>query len=75
MMRQDVVPFRPGQWTHHDILSRVDFVYTDPQLLANQQQVARQTTPRVYTQVADAWKPLEEKLLALPDRVASTNAR
>src|SRR4051812_14268727 len=51
MMRQDVVPYRPGQWTHHDILSRVDFIYTDQQLLADKQQLARQNTPHVYTQV------------------------
>src|SRR5688500_2770689 len=41
MLRDDVVPYRPGQWTHHDILSRVDFTYMDHQTLANKQQDAR----------------------------------
>jgi len=71
MLREDVVPYRPGQWVHHDIMSRVTFVYMDKQKLADAQRTARQNEPHVYSQVADAWKPLEEKLLALPDRVAA----
>jgi hypothetical protein len=70
MFRQDVVPYRPGQYTHHDIISRVDFTFMDKEQLAQAQRLARQNAPRVYLAVADAWKPLEEKLLALPDLVA-----
>src|SRR5687768_3579080 len=70
MFRQDVVPYRPGQWAHHDIISRVDFTFMDRQQLAEAQRLARQNAPRVYTAVPDVWKPLEEKLLALPDLVA-----
>ncbi|MEA2736075.1 MAG: cyclic-di-AMP phosphodiesterase PgpH [Humisphaera sp.] len=70
MLRQDVVPYRPGQWAHHDIISRVDFTFMDKQQLAEAQRLARQNSPRVYTAVPDVWKPLEEKLLALPDLVA-----
>jgi cyclic-di-AMP phosphodiesterase PgpH len=70
MFRQDVVPYRPGQYTHHDIISRVDFTFMDKQQLAQAQRLARQNAPRVYVAVPDALKPLEEKLLALPDLVA-----
>src|SRR4051812_46851206 len=73
MLRDDVVPYRPGQWAHHDILARVDFNYMDGQKLADAQRKARQDEPHVYAQVADAWKPLEDKLLALPDRVAAAS--
>src|SRR5688572_17891275 len=69
LLRQEVVPYRPGQWTHHDILSRVDFIYMDQETLTRKQQDARLATPRVYSHVPDAWKPLEERLLSLPDRV------
>jgi hypothetical protein len=27
MLREQVVPYRPGQWIPHDIVSRVDFSY------------------------------------------------
>src|SRR5687767_9450486 len=71
MLRQDVVPYRPGQFAHHDIISRVDFTFMDKQQLAEAQRLARQNASRVYTAAPDVWKPLEEKLLALPDLVAS----
>src|SRR5687767_12235896 len=71
MLRDDVVPYRAGQYTHHDIISRVDFTFMDKEALARAQARASQTTPRVYVQAADAWKALEEKLMALPDRVAA----
>ncbi len=71
LLRQDVVPYRPGQYVHHDIISRVDFVFMDKQLLADAQRLARQNAPHVYSASADVWKPLEEKLLALPARVAA----
>ena len=73
MLRQDVVPYRPGEWVHHDIISRVTFVYMDKQKLADAQRLARQNEPHVYTQQTDAFRELEEKLLALPDRVAAAN--
>ena len=69
-LRQDVVPYRPGQFAHHDIISRVDFTFMDKQQLAEAQRLARQNAPRVYTAVPEVWKPLEEKLLALPDLAA-----
>ncbi len=42
MLRQDVMPYRPGQWISHDIVSRVAFTYSDKDLL---NRAAR--TPRV----------------------------
>ncbi|HYO09218.1 MAG TPA: HDIG domain-containing protein [Tepidisphaeraceae bacterium] len=74
MLREDVVPYRPGQYAHHDIVSRVDFTYMDQQKLASAQQKARDDAPHVFSEVADAWKPLEEKLLALPDRVGAAES-
>ena len=71
MLRQDVDPYRPGQFAHHDIISRVDFVFMDKQQLTEAQRLARQNAPRVYTAAPEVWKPLEEKLLALPDLVAA----
>src|SRR5207248_5069457 len=74
MLREEMVPYRPGQWAHHDIISRVDFTYMDQQRLAGAQTKAKQDTPHVFTEDADAWKKLEEKLLALPDRVAAAGS-
>jgi putative nucleotidyltransferase with HDIG domain len=73
MLRDDVVPYRPGQWAHHDILARVDFTYMDNQKLADLQRKAREDEPHVYTEDASAWKALEEKLLALPDRASAVS--
>src|SRR5690349_16999541 len=33
MYRQDVVPYRPGQWIPHNIVSRVRFSYFDKERL------------------------------------------
>src|SRR4051812_16652408 len=46
VMREDVVRYRPGQWTRHDIVSRVDFSYHDDKLLAAKRQAARDAEPR-----------------------------
>jgi putative nucleotidyltransferase with HDIG domain len=67
MLRQDVVPYRPGQWINHDIVSRVDFRYTDPERLEARRRDAGARVPDVYIPAGDVWRNLEEKLLALPD--------
>jgi hypothetical protein len=59
MLRQDVVPYRPGQYTAHDIVSRVDFTYMDQEKLAAAQRKARQDAPHYFSPTADAWKALE----------------
>lgn len=70
VMREDVVPYRPGQWTRHDIVSRVDFSYRDEKQLAAARQQARDTTPRIYKQAdPDPWQTVQQQLQALPDRV------
>jgi len=77
VMREDVVRYRPGQWTRHDIVARVDFRHRDEKRLADARQRARQATPRYYRPAEpDTWKLIEQALLALPDRVkgASTLA-
>jgi putative nucleotidyltransferase with HDIG domain len=69
-MREQVVPYRPGQYVAHDIVSRVEFVFPDKDKLAAAQRATRAAVPRIYAQANDGWKVLEERLLALPDRVA-----
>src|SRR3954462_13354572 len=73
MLRDDVVPYRPGQWAHHDILARVDFNYMDSEKLPAEQRRARENEPQVYALAPDAWKQVEDKLIALPDRVAAAS--
>ena len=73
-MRQEVVPYRPGQWIPHDIVSRVDFNYRDKDLLAQTRWQRRESEPRVYRADPDAWTHLRRELLTLPDRVADPAA-
>lgn len=70
MLREDVVPYRPGQYVPQDILSRVDFTYHDRGLLIKARQDARDSQPRVYKTNGEPWSELEKSLLELPDRVA-----
>src|SRR5215210_3325556 len=35
LLREQVVPYRPGQWIPHDIVSRVDFSYRNKDRLAD----------------------------------------
>jgi putative nucleotidyltransferase with HDIG domain len=76
MMRQDVIPYRPGQEVRYDIISRVSFPFVDSESLkAQKQKEARDNTPRVYravesTTAGDIWQPLEDQLMSLPDQVA-----
>jgi putative nucleotidyltransferase with HDIG domain len=70
MLREDVVPYRPGQYVPHDILSRVNFVFHDKSLLDKARQDARLVQPRVYKANGDFWGELEKNLNALPERLA-----
>jgi putative nucleotidyltransferase with HDIG domain len=75
MLRPDVLPYRPGQSVQHDITSRVDFSFVDTDLRAQHQTTARNNCPRVFRSTSskattDIWQPLQDQLLALPDRVA-----
>ncbi len=74
LMKEDVLPYRPGQSVRYDVISRVDFAFKDKGLLAKKQQEAKERTPRVYKSTFDAvsgdcWQSLQDQLLSLPDRV------
>src|SRR5580765_4918528 len=48
MLREKVVPYRPGDFTSADLLSRVSFRFADKDELAKKQQDARDRTPHIY---------------------------
>ena len=76
MLRQNVVPYRPGQWLHHDIVSRVKFTYTDPARLDEKRREIAARLPRLYTKASEnVWAEVEHELLQLPDRVAGARRR
>ena len=68
--REQVVPYRPGQYASSDIFARVNFTYHDEYQVTNAREQARRAAPRVYATAEEPWKKLEEQLLALPDRLA-----
>ena len=86
LLREDVVPYRPGQAVRSDVISRVDFTFPDEGVRVRQQYVARAETPRVYRAATtggpaggvaddgrpavDPWQPLAEQLRSLPESVA-----
>jgi putative nucleotidyltransferase with HDIG domain len=68
MWRQEVIPYRPGQWIPHDIVARVQFQYVDQDKRANLQLVARDREPLIYHPVQeDFFGELQKQLDALPD--------
>jgi putative nucleotidyltransferase with HDIG domain len=75
MLREQVVPYRPGQYTSHDIVARVDFSFLDADLLADKQHEAFARAPRVYrTTGADPWTNLQGKLTSLPDALYNSES-
>jgi putative nucleotidyltransferase with HDIG domain len=68
-LRQDVLAYRPGQFVPRAIYSRVPFSFVDHDLLTKIREDARETTPRIYQAVPNAWDKLREDLEDLPDRV------
>lgn len=68
--RPEIVPYRPGQFLKHDVVSRVDFSFYDADRHAAAQQVARDAEPRVYAATDDVLSEIEDQLLTLPQRVA-----
>ena len=81
MMREDVLPYRPGQTVRNNLFARVDFALADDGVREKKRQQARADAPRVYRATAaatpddgkappDVWQPLEDRLRALPDAVA-----
>jgi hypothetical protein len=73
MPREQVVLYRPGQQANHDVVARVGFTFNDKDELQKARQQARQRVPRVYmpNPAVDVWGAVEQRLLALPDRVAT----
>jgi putative nucleotidyltransferase with HDIG domain len=69
MMRQDVLPYRPGQSVRYDIMARVNFDYQDSGVQAKARDAASAASPEVFRATGDIWQPLQADLLALPDRV------
>src|SRR5690349_9169283 len=52
MMRENVIPYRPGQFVRHDIVSRVAFTFHDEERLTEARRRAWDKQPRVYRQLA-----------------------
>src|SRR3954470_16780408 len=48
LLREQVVRYRPDDYAHADITSRVNFYYTNTERLVELQQAAREASPRVY---------------------------
>ncbi|HZZ42507.1 MAG TPA: HDIG domain-containing protein [Tepidisphaeraceae bacterium] len=71
LLRQEVLPYRPGQHVAQDIVSRVDFTYLDKDQLLRARQDAREMIIRIYKEHPKAWERLQGKLLELPDRMAA----
>src|SRR4051812_32747793 len=70
MLRENVVPFRPGEFTPTDIVARVSFHFTDADKLAELRRMRREMEPRVYSANGDTYRRLEELLINLPQQVA-----
>ncbi len=80
LLRQQVLPYRPGQTVAYDIISRADFSFQDKSLQEEKQLEARDRTPRVYQSNSDkirgdSWQPLQDLLLSLPDKVAGVTVQ
>src|SRR2546430_1275520 len=73
MLRENVVPYRPGEYTPTDVVARVAFRFTDNDELAKLRQMRREMEPRVYTANGDTYRRLEDLLVNLPQQVAKLN--
>src|SRR5258706_13378259 len=69
MLRDSAVPYKPGQYVTQDVLSRVDFNFTDQERLAKVKQEKRESEPHVYKVNGDVWGELQAALGELPERV------
>jgi hypothetical protein len=74
MLREEVVPWRPGQPVPYDIVARVDFTFRDKNRLQDKQRLARERWPRIYrANPVNVWDALEQDLLSLPEKVSVDN--
>ncbi|MDB5319905.1 MAG: putative rane protein [Phycisphaerales bacterium] len=69
MLRDSAVPYKPGQYVPQDVLSRVDFNFTDQERLTKVKQEKRESQPHVFKANGDAWGDLQAALSELPERV------
>ncbi len=70
MLRPNVLGWRVGQYVPHDIVSRVDFTWSDPDALNEARSAARRNEPRVYKRAAvDPIDVIADELNRLPDTV------
>jgi putative nucleotidyltransferase with HDIG domain len=74
LLREDAVPYRPGQYVPQDVLSRVDFSFTDVDRLTQARKERREGEPRVYKYSTDAWAALQNALFELPERIGDKPA-
>src|SRR5439155_26025622 len=58
LLREQMVRHRPDEYAQQDIVSRVEFFYTNPEQLWALQQAAREATPRVYRAVPSPFAEL-----------------
>ncbi len=73
MLREDSVPYKPGQYVPQDILSRVDFAFRDQEKLIEAKKQKRDSQPRVYSKApVDSWSALQTALLELPDHIGNS---
>ena len=73
-LRDSAVPYKPGQYVPQDVLSRVDFSFTDQSRLTKAKQERRDSEPHVYTAAGDAWGALESAIDELPERVGDKDS-
>jgi cyclic-di-AMP phosphodiesterase PgpH len=72
MLRENVVPFRPGQYVSHDIVSRVAFVLQDTKKLTDTRNKAWKDQACIFTPTADVWVDIQKALMTLPEQAAKT---
>lgn len=73
-LRERTVRYRPDQYVHNDVLSRVEFYASNREQHLEQQQEARDAAPRVFTAVPKVFGKLEATLSLLPEEVAKRSA-
>src|SRR5688572_17163620 len=74
LLREEVVPWRPGQAVPYDIVARYDFDFRDNTRHQEQQRQARERAPRVYqANPKKVWESLKDQLVALPQKVSVDN--
>src|SRR5688572_10603543 len=69
-LRERMVRHRPDEYVRQNILSRVQFYHTMPEVEQELRRAARESAPRFYRSVPDSLDALEQTLLTLPETVS-----